>query len=117
VASLRNRNGVWEVEVYFKGVRKSSCHKLRRDAVAWAAEKIKEFEAAAKPGRVDVPVRCLFERYGREVSVLKAGKRWELIRLNQFSKAAFSDMSVLRFFLRLSPQCVVPKFVVLKLMI
>ena len=89
---IRNRNGKWEVEVCVGRVRKSSSHKTKREAVAWAALKTLELEAAKPGGRAEFPVRNLFERYGRDVSVTKPGHRWELIRLNAFSQAAFAGM-------------------------
>ena len=64
-----------------KTVRKAKTFKSKRDAQIWA----REFEVGLSAGTASTDTLAqVFDRYARERSAGKKGRRWEEIRLNRF---------------------------------
>lgn len=74
-------SGLWQAQIFRKGIRRSKSFELKGAAIAWAGK----VEAEIVSGElVDIPdstVKALFDRYEKTVSAGKKGKRWEVIRL------------------------------------
>lgn len=83
VASYRLTAFGWRAEVCRRGVRKSqSAFKTKAAAVAWAGRIEADIVAGVRGEIPNLTVQDLFDRYKREVSVAKKGRRWEEIRLD-----------------------------------
>lgn len=93
MASFRlNRYG-WRAEVYRRGVRDSqSAFKTKAAAVAWAGQREAEIMAGVRGEIPNLTVQALIERYRREVSEKKKGKRWEKIRLDALGRDALASV-------------------------
>ncbi|MDR0735942.1 MAG: hypothetical protein LBF51_03760 [Zoogloeaceae bacterium] len=72
MASIRKYRDKWRAEIFVNGWRKSATFRVKRDAIAWAAEE--EIRARSMGARRGQDVRrCttvaeVLERYAREVS-------------------------------------------------
>jgi integrase len=86
MAYIRKVRGKWKVEIERAGVRTSKTFDLKATATAWAARE----EAAILDGaRGQFPRRTVaeaLERYEREVSVDKRGRRAEGLRFTAFQR-------------------------------
>lgn len=82
MASFRKRLGSWEVSVSKLGVRKSATFDTKSEAQKWAAKIETEISEGKYALYADKTFGELLQRYGKEVSVKKAGGRWELLRIN-----------------------------------
>lgn len=74
-------SGLWQAQVFRKGVRRSSSFPSKGAAVAWAAQQELEIMAGIRGEVPNLTVKALFERYRNEVSSTKKGARWEVVRL------------------------------------
>ncbi|MBO9467035.1 site-specific integrase [Tropicibacter sp. R15_0] len=85
MASIRKVKSGWRAEVFRKGTRKSKILPTQREAKDWAARAEYEIlngdKIAAK-----LTLRELFDRYAREVSPTKAGRKWEVVRLEKLQR-------------------------------
>jgi len=81
MASFRRYREGWRAEVFRRGVRKSATFPSKGVAVAWAGRVEAEIMAGARGEIPNLTVGALLERYRREVSAHKKGKRWEEVRL------------------------------------
>lgn len=75
-------SGLWQVQVFRRGVRRSSSFDTKGAAVAWAGRTEAEVMAGVRGETPNLTVGELLERYAREVSGGKKGARWEIIRLS-----------------------------------
>lgn len=83
MASFRENDFGWRAEVFRRGVRRSeSGFKTKAAAVAWAGKVESEIMAGVRSEVPNFTVKELLERYKREVSRDKKGRRWEEIRLD-----------------------------------
>lgn len=83
VASYRLTAFGWRAEVFRRGVRKSqSAFKTKAAAVAWAGRIEADILAGVRGEIPNLTVQALLDRYKREVSAHKKGRRWEEIRLD-----------------------------------
>lgn len=98
MAHFRKRSGGWSVEIERRGIRESKTFQHKAEAQAWAARR----EAEIRGGEVGIPnftLDAVFERYARDVSAKKKGRKWEedrialvrrdplaLVRLRDFGK-------------------------------
>lgn len=88
MASYVKRSGGWRAQVAIKGTRDSKTFSTKAEAVAWATEREAALRKQSVTGIVaDKTLGQAFERYAEEVSVHKAGRRWEEMRLNLIGRA------------------------------
>ena len=82
MASYRLTAFGWRAEVCRRGVRKSqSAFRTKAAAVAWAGRIEADILAGVRGEIPNLTVQALFDRYSRDVSAHKKGRRWEQIRL------------------------------------
>lgn len=86
MASFRRCGEGWRAEVFRRGVRDSQVFDSKGAAVAWAGHREAEIMAGVRGETPNLTVAALLERYSREVSEHKKGKRWEQIRLKKFGR-------------------------------
>jgi integrase len=83
VASLSKRGQKWRAEVWVHGRRKAASFRTKAEAATWALEQealLAKGTGLAPPGTT---VRTLLEKYAREVSEHKRGKREESLRISR----------------------------------
>ncbi len=81
MASFTKRGRAWRVQVKHKGRRITKTFRTKQAALAWAVERESN---PVDPHSLNFAV----DRYSREVSPTKRGKRWEQLRLRFFQKSA-----------------------------
>lgn len=82
MASIQRLPGGWRAQIAIKGVRDSKTFSTKAEAQSWASERETEIRKTVQTGIVfGKTVQDVFDRYEKEVSEHKAGKRWESIRL------------------------------------
>lgn len=84
-------SGLWRAQVARNGIRRSATRQTKASAQAWAAEVETEL-LAMKHG--DVPrktVRQALARYAEEESPKKRGARWEVLRLDAYSREPWAE--------------------------
>lgn len=87
MASYRETPYGWRAEVERKGVyRSKSAFKTKGAAVAWASKVEAEIIGGTLGDIPNLTVREMFERYKRDVSAGKKGRRWEGIRLDALGR-------------------------------
>lgn len=74
-------SGLIQVQIFRRGVRRSDSFPSKGAAVAWAGQQEAEIMAGVRGQVPNLTVLALFQRYEKEVSEHKKGKRWEVIRL------------------------------------
>lgn len=92
MASFRRHGDGWRAEVFRRGVRRSQVFDSKGAAVGWAGTVEAEIMAGVRGEVPNLTVRDLLERYGREVSAGKKGKRWEQIRLEAIGRDPLADV-------------------------
>lgn len=82
MATFRKRLGKWRAEVARAGRRQSKTFDKKQDAEAWAA-RIESEIIGVQSGFIPphLTLSDLLDRYEREVSSHKKGKRWESVRI------------------------------------
>jgi len=81
MASFRKIGGVWRVEVYRHGVRRSARRATKALAMAWAVQTEAEIDGGKLGTIPDKTFGALLERYAEEVSTRKRGEKWERDRI------------------------------------
>jgi integrase len=82
VASYAKRSNGWRAQIAIQGVRESKVLSTKAEAVAWATAREAEIRAGKATGiQVGRTVGDAFDRYEKEVSAAKRGKRFESLRL------------------------------------
>ena len=86
MASIRKlKTGRWQAQIARNGIRKSKLFDSKRAASDWAARE--EYLALnAMPSGQVMLLSEAFDRYANEVSPLRGGERWEVIRLRKFAR-------------------------------
>ena len=86
MASVRKYRDGYRAHICVKGVRGSATFRTKREAEAWAFKRTQEIEQdqTNKPIGEKTTLGEVLNRYGKEVSPTKRGKRWELIRVAAF---------------------------------
>lgn len=79
-------SGLWQVQIFRRGVRRSSSFDSKGAAIAWAGRTESEIMAGMRGGIPDLTVGAMLERYSSEVSEHKKGKRWEQVRLKALGR-------------------------------
>jgi integrase len=92
MAKAVKRGDSWFVQFRRAGVSESKSFPTSAQANAWRAKKLLEFTANKFGAVPNVAVSDLFARYGCEISPLKRGARWEVIRLNTLSQDALASV-------------------------
>ena len=88
MASITKRGDKWRVRLMVNGTVESGTFSTKSKALAWANEVELQLRTAAETGIVrGKTIQSLFDRYSDEVSIHKAGERWEGIRLAKIAKA------------------------------
>lgn len=80
MATFRKDGRRWRVEMMRAGTRMSKTFDTKAECIAWAAEIARQRPGAAPPGTT---FGDLLQRYAREVSESKRGRRWEQLRIEQ----------------------------------
>lgn len=82
MASYAKRTGGWRAQIAIQGVRESKVLSTKAEAVAWATAREAEIRAGKATGiQAGRTVGDAFDRYEKEVSATKRGKRFEVLRL------------------------------------
>ncbi|WP_043345677.1 tyrosine-type recombinase/integrase [Cupriavidus basilensis] len=82
MASLRKKAAGWQASVFVHGQRESRSFDTKAAAQAWAVQREAELRSLADgQGSKTHTVGDVLDRYQREVSPQKRGKRWEIYRL------------------------------------
>jgi integrase len=74
-------SGLWQAQIFRRGIRRSKSFALKGAAIAWAGTVEAEIMNGTHRDIPDGTVKDLFDRYEKKVSEHKKGKRWEVIRL------------------------------------
>lgn len=85
-------SGLWQVQIFRRGVRLSDSFASKGQAVAWAGQQEAEIMGGIRGEVPNLTVLALFERYEKEVSAHKKGKRWEVVRLTAFGRDALASV-------------------------
>ena len=102
MASYRKRLGAWEVSVAKLGIRKSATFDTKAEAQKWAAKIETEIQNGKYALFADKTFGELLDRYATDVSVKKAGGRWERLRINaicrlEIAKVKLCDLNQTHF--------------------
>lgn len=79
-------SGLWQVQIFRQGIRKSATFDQKGAAVAWAGRTEAEIMAGSRGEIPNLTFGALLERYDREVSARKKGARWESVRLKALGR-------------------------------
>lgn len=93
MASIRKHGGRWRAEVSRSGTRRSKILPTKRAAQDWAARQ--EYELA-NPGIVasKTVLGDVLDKYAREVSPVKRGHRWEVVRLEKLRRDPLAQVTM-----------------------
>ncbi len=92
MATFKKReNGRWYVEVSVRGIRRGKTLDTKTQARSWALE---QEQLLGKHGGLvkGKTLRDAFERYAKEVAITHKGAKWEIDRLNKFSRDQIADI-------------------------
>lgn len=95
MAGITKRGKSWFVQVRKKGVSKSASWPTKAQAQAWATQT--EADILNGVSQDDPSGKTLLDainRYEKEVTPLKRGKRWEIIRFNAWRKLAIMKLNI-----------------------
>lgn len=79
-------SGLWQAQIFRRGVRDSDSFPNKGAAIAWAGRREAEIMGGTRGEIPNLTVLALFHRYEKEVSEHKKGKRWEVIRLTALGR-------------------------------
>ena len=86
-------SGKWQVQIFKAGKRTSKSFPTKKAAKDWAARE--EYLAVnAEPVGSTMLVKDVFDRYANEVSVLRKGEKWEVVRLNKIGRDEIGDIVI-----------------------
>jgi integrase len=86
MAEPRKVAGGWKLEVCVNGIRRSKTLPTKAEVKSWAAMTTVELGKMAAGVSTVLTLNDVFVRYANEVSELKKGARWEIVRLNAFAR-------------------------------
>lgn len=86
MATFKKVSTGYKVEVCVKGVRKSKTFTTKAEGKSWAAQKEHELNQMADGVSTSHTLNDVFRRYAVEVSEVKKGAHWEIVRLNMFAR-------------------------------
>jgi integrase len=93
-AYRRLESGLWQAQIFRRGVRRSASFANKGAAVAWAGRVEAEVMAGVRGEIPNLTVRELLERYERDVSVGKKGARWEVVRLQAVGRDPLASVKL-----------------------
>ena len=82
------------MHVTVDGITKTSTHKTKAEAEAWAVRMREEMRALSGGVSLTHTVKDALERYARDVSPKKKGVQWELRRLAAFGRDPLADVKL-----------------------
>lgn len=94
MAYFRKRGSGWKAEIERRGIRANRTFETKAAAVAWAGQKEAEIMAGHRGETPNLTVAELLDRYSREVSEYKKGKRWEQIRLKALGRDPLASVKL-----------------------
>jgi len=95
MASYLKRSGGWRAQVAIKGIRDTKTFSTKAEAIAWATERETALRKQSTTGIVsDKTLGQTFDRYKEEVSIHKAGQRWESLRLDLIGRAVIDKRTL-----------------------
>ena len=94
MAHYRRHGAGWKAEIERRGVRKARTFETKAAAQAWAGPVEAEIMAGHRGEVPNLTVQALLERYSREVSEHKKGKRWEQIRLKALGRDLLTSVKL-----------------------
>lgn len=86
MASYRKTKHGWRVEICINRVRDSGTFDTKNEARAWADQREEEIRSGRSAADDNRTVADIFDRYAREISIKKRGRRWEEVRLQKLSR-------------------------------
>ena len=93
-AYRRLPSGLWQAQIFRRGVRKSATFVSKGAAVAWAGRIEAEVMAGVRGEIPNLTVQALFERYERDISIGKKGARWETVRFGLLGRDPLATVSL-----------------------
>lgn len=81
MATYRKRGDVWRAEIAKNNIRESRTFSTKREAQEWAARRELEITTARSGKVIRWTLADVAKRYAEEISVTKAGYRWESVRI------------------------------------
>src|SRR6185295_4998531 len=79
-------SGLWQAQVFRRGIRRSETRPNKGAVQAWAAQVEAEIMAGVRGEVPNLTVAARLKRYGKEVSAGKKGERWENVRLKALQR-------------------------------
>jgi integrase len=89
-------SGLWQAQVFRRGVRKSSTFASKGAAVAWAGQTEAEIMGGQLRQTPDITFSALLSRYEKDVSATKKGHRWEKLRIGLLQRDEIAKVSLRR---------------------
>lgn len=95
MASIVKRGDKWRVQVTVNGLRQTRTFRTKTEGKMWAVE------AEAELSRRDAGISAthtlgdIFRRYAEEVSELKKGARWEIVRLAKMGRDPIAEIKLI----------------------
>ena len=85
--------GKWQAQVRKAGKRLSSTFPTKKASKDWAARD-EQLAVNAELVLSSILMRDVFDRYATEVSVLRKGEKWEVVRLNKIGRDEIGDIVI-----------------------
>jgi integrase len=95
MATFRKVGSRWKAEVYVNGIRKSKTKDTKAEVKNWAAQAEFELGQLAQGTSTTHILNDVFLRYADEVSQLKKGAQWEIVRLKMFGRFPIASVKLL----------------------
>ncbi len=95
MATFRKVADKWKAEVCVNGLRKSKSLPSKMAARSWASEMEFQLSVPPVPASSTHTLAHVFTRYADEVSQLKKGARWEVIRLAGFGRDPIAQVRLI----------------------
>lgn len=94
MASITKDGERWKAQVCVNGIRKMKRHDTKAQAKSWAAQIEVELGKMADGVSVTHTFGDIFSRYADEISELKKGAQWEIVRLKMFARFSIASVKI-----------------------
>lgn len=95
MASIKKlKSGLWQAQIFMKGVRDSETKPTKTEVKDWAAAREHEIKTAVVKMPSSVTVAKILERYEIEVSIKKRGVVWEQGQIKRMLKKPMARLKV-----------------------